>query len=207
MLSLVPLDDRWQLAVLLGRRRTRTHRGKWSLPGSFMRERERLDEAVARTLREKCGVTGRTPRQLGVFDDPARDSRGWVISVGHLDVVSLADREATSLGDDATWRPVDPRTGEVDLPDGQESLPFDHDQIVERAVRHLQAAHADRPDPSGLLSPPFTIRTLRVVHEAVMGAPLQKDTFRRAVEPHLHRLDGTVTEGRGRPAHLYRQRD
>lgn len=51
--------------------------------------------------------------------------------------------------------------------------------------------------------PAFTLTELRRVHEAVAGRPLQRDTFRRMVEPHLHRTAFT-SEGRvGRPGVLY----
>ena len=51
--------------------------------------------------------------------------------------------------------------------------------------------------------PAFTLSELRRVHEAVAGHPLQRDNFRRAVEPHLRRTART-SEGRvGRPGVLY----
>ena len=41
-----------------------------------MSTRERLADAVKRSLREMAGVRGLRPRQLHVFDDPNRDARG-----------------------------------------------------------------------------------------------------------------------------------
>lgn len=90
------------------------------------------------------------------------------------------------------------------LPGRPEALPFDHDQIVGRAAETLRARYREHPDPNHLLTGPFTIRSLRLVHEAVEGGePLQKDTFRRRVEPKLRRAGPAVVDGRGRPAHLY----
>ena len=77
-------DDR-TLAVLLLRRTDGPGAGLWSLPGSFVRARERLADAVLRTLADKCGLDGLAPRQLHVFDEPGRDDRGWVVSVAHVD--------------------------------------------------------------------------------------------------------------------------
>ncbi len=49
----------------------------------------------------------------------------------------------------------------------------------------------------------FTLTELRQVHEAVAGHALQRDTFRRTVEPYLRRTART-SEGRvGRPGVLY----
>lgn len=71
-----------ELAVLLS-----SAGGEWTLPGTFLHEGERLADAVLRSLRAKVGVSGLRPKQLHVFDAPARDDRGWVLSVAHLDVV------------------------------------------------------------------------------------------------------------------------
>src|SRR5215469_6518494 len=65
----------------------------WALPGTFLREGERLIDAVRRSLQDKAGVEGMSPRQLQVFDDPHRDSRGWVLSVAHVDVVTAGKQE------------------------------------------------------------------------------------------------------------------
>lgn len=63
-------------------------------------------------------------------------------------------------------------------------LPYDHKAIVAAAVRELRRRYADRPDPERLLGSRFTIRELLDVHRAIAGPTLQKDTFRRAMEPH-----------------------
>ena len=70
--------------------------GKWALPGTFLRVRETLSEAVARCLDTKLGVRGVRPQQLWVFDDPARDDRDWVLSVAHVTVVR--PEQLASLG-------------------------------------------------------------------------------------------------------------
>jgi len=59
----------------------------WALPGTFLHPGERLAEAVLRSLDQKVGLRGTSPRQLHVFDDPKRDDRGWVLSVAHVVVL------------------------------------------------------------------------------------------------------------------------
>lgn len=200
-----------RLCMVLWRRTGPTAHHEWALPGSFVREREQLGDAVERTLRDKCGIAGLAPTQLAVMDDPNRDNRGWVLSVAHLDVVT-----ADALGarrDDAQVRlaPVleerSPRGSSLlALPDNQARLPFDHDIIVGLALETLRDRYAERPDPTGLLGDRFTILRLRNLHEAVAGAPLQKDTFRRAMLPHLTET-GDVEQGIvGRPAQLFAKR-
>ena len=199
------------LAMLLWRRTGSTETGKWGLPGSFLRDRERLAAAVTRTLRDKCGISGLAPRQLGVLDDPTRDDRGWVLSVAHLDVAPVTALAERRPDNEVRLAPVRPpsgtktrRSGSVlALPDGQGRLPFDHEAIVKMALEDLRTRYRDRPDPSHLLAAPFTLRQLRLVHEAVQGSPLQKDTFRRAMLPFLDDAGGHDAGSLGRPALLY----
>lgn len=211
------------LSVLLLRRDAAPKAGAWSLPGSFVRERERLADAVLRTLADKCGIGGLAPRQLHVFDDPARDDRGWVVSVAHVDVVPV-ERLATALADrhdlvlapvtrpvTASKTPVGTSgvrpTSPVDVPGRQAALPFDHAEIVALAVDDVRRRYGAAPDPDGLVAEPFTFLALRRVHDAVLGEPHQKDTFRRRLLPLLVE-DGEIARGGvGRPAQLYRRAD
>lgn len=192
-----------RLSVLLHRRSTVTERGKWGLPGSFLRERERLADAVQRTLLDKCGIEGLTPRQLLVLDEPSRDDRGWVLSVAHLDVVPVADAPSLFSRTDLRWAAID---GSSAVVPGQRRLPFDHDEIVTEAVSRFRVDHEDAPDPYRLLEEPFTVRELRHLHEAVLGETLQKDTFRRAMLPHLVATQSTESGSVGRPARRYQRR-
>ncbi|SEH47604.1 ADP-ribose pyrophosphatase YjhB, NUDIX family [Mycolicibacterium rutilum] len=190
--AVLTLDPDRGLVVLEVRRPKGTG---WALPGTFVHEGETLAKAVDRSLRAKANVRGLHPRQLHVFDDPARDDRGWVLSVAHVQVVrrdQLADRfaETTRL------MPVD----------GPGRLPYDHADIIELAVGDVRAHYLEKPDPDGLLGDAFTLRDLRMAHEAIAGQPLQRDTFRRAMEPHLVATGMSAARGRGRPAELFRRR-
>ncbi|MCA0146768.1 NUDIX domain-containing protein [Blastococcus sp. LR1] len=186
------------LDVLLVRRDSARRRDAWAMPGTFLHEGETLAAAVLRSLEQKAGLRGTTPRQLHVFDDPARDDRGWVLSVAHVVVLPWAAVEHVlrTRPDDVDVRPVAEATG----------LPFDHDAIIELAVATVRAGHRERPDPEGLLAEPFTLRELRRLHEAVAGARLGPDSFRRRMLPHLQDT-GRIAEGVvGRPAALFTRR-
>lgn len=167
--------------------------GDWRLPGTFVHEGERLADAVLRSLRAKAGVTGLSPQQLHVFDEPGRDDRGWVMSVAHLDVVPAAE---LSLGAKARLLPISQATGMV----------HGHDDIVSVAVERLRADYAGAPDPWGLVAEPFTVTELRRVHEAVAGRALLPDSFRRAMVPMLVAAEGKRAEGPGKPAGVWRSK-
>ncbi|MBE1548116.1 ADP-ribose pyrophosphatase YjhB (NUDIX family) [Mycobacterium sp. OAS707] len=190
--ALLTLDTQLGLVVLEVRRPSGTG---WALPGTFLHEGETLADAVDRSLREKANVRGLRPRQLHVFDDPRRDNRGWVLSVAHIDVVR-PDQLSSRLPEATRLVPVH----------SPGRLPYDHADIIKLAVEHIRTNYADKPDPDRLLGEEFTLRELRLAHEAVAGRELQRDTFRRTMEPHLV-ATGTATSGtRGRPAEVFRRR-
>jgi 8-oxo-dGTP diphosphatase len=167
----------------------------WGLPGTFLHEGELLLDAVQRCLREKAGVDGTRPRQLHVFDKPNRDDRGWVLSVAHMDVVRpelLSGR-------------IEEKTRIVPA-DDLGVLPYDHTAIIRQAVQTVRASYELAPDPERLLAEPFTILQLRLMHEAVVGRPFQRDTFRRLMEPQLVGTGRTTAGARGRPAELFRHK-
>lgn len=179
------------LAVLQVRRAQ--SRG-WALPGTFLHEGETLADAVKRSLADKAGVHGVAPRQLHVFDALGRDGRGWVLSVAHVAVVPA--------GKLSTRIPETTRLVPVDAPG---RLVYDHAEIIALAVDDVRARYAGTPDPDRLLGEQFTLRDLRLLHEAIEGETLQRDTFRRAMEPHLEPTGERVAIGRGRPAELFRR--
>ncbi|MCB1257133.1 MAG: NUDIX hydrolase, partial [Microthrixaceae bacterium] len=145
-----------RLAAVVLKRQGNHRKGQWSLPGSFLLERERIRDAVLRTLDDKCGIVGLAPRQLAVLDEPNRDERGWVISIAHVDVVpvsrvlevlsSRSDVRLSAVVDTELVNGDDgPSPVALDGVDSPLSLPFDHGQIVNLAVANLRCRYAERP--------------------------------------------------------------
>lgn len=194
------------LSVLLVRR-TGDKSGEWALPGRFVRERERLSETVAVALSTKCGLgsqllSARTPRQLHLFDDPARDDRGWVMSAAHLVALphSLLSEYLTTR-DDLRCVPV----ADILLDTAPAlSLPYGQKEIVSFAVAEMRRLYSQFPDPEGLLvDSAFTLAELHAVHVGVLGVDWQIDTFRRHMLPLLVDLTEMTVGRPGRPASLY----
>jgi hypothetical protein len=133
--------------------------------------------------------------QLEVFDRPDRDYRGWVLSVGHLAAVpfdvlsSLLEEHPDRLRLISAGRPG--------------RLPYDHTDIVAKAVRLLRRRYRTEPDPFRLLGQRFTMSELRHVHEAVHGRVLMRDTFKRLMEPQLIETSERAEGRRGRPTPYY----
>ena len=76
------------LHVVLIRRGVPPFKGRWALPGGFIREGESLEDAARRELEEETGVRDVYLEQLYTFGDPdARPARpgrhGRVLRVAH----------------------------------------------------------------------------------------------------------------------------
>jgi 8-oxo-dGTP diphosphatase len=196
------------------RRKVHPFREYWALPGGFVSMKETLDDAAARVLLEKAGIEDVYLEQLYTFGAVERDPRTRVISVSYY---ALVDRErfdrVPSSEDAITARVKVPWAGErggaVKLfdPDGKRLLlAFDHAEIVGAAIKRIRGKLTYAPIGFELLPRRFTLYDLQRVHEAVLGARLNKDSFRRRmlasglVEP-TGRLQQGVDH---RPAELYR---
>lgn len=66
------------------RRGREPYKGKWALPGGFVRYGERVEDAAAREAKEETGLRVRLQKLIGVYSDPGRDPRGHVISICFL---------------------------------------------------------------------------------------------------------------------------
>jgi ADP-ribose pyrophosphatase YjhB (NUDIX family) len=126
--------------VLLVTRKGHPFIRKLALPGGFAHETETINETAARELAEETGVEHLQLNLVGLYSNPGRDPRGWVVSAAFAAVVD-ADLITVRAGDDAAqagWFTVD---GE-NLICGEEScrfeeLAFDHGKILRDALRFL----------------------------------------------------------------------
>jgi 8-oxo-dGTP diphosphatase len=206
--------------ALLGRRDDQPHRGRWALPGGFLRIDESLDAAASRVLRTKAGLRGVFTEQLYTFGSPKRDPRTRVISVAYYALVEPAtlERIATAPHDtrlllarlDVAWRgetggPV----AALDISGEPLPLAFDHAEILGMAVKRIRGKLDYAPIGFELLPPAFSLRDLRLVHEAILGRALNKDSFRRRIlDRGLVVPTGERAAGVGhRPPELYRFSD
>lgn len=161
-----------QLHVLLIRRLAEPFRGSYALPGGFVLENESIDEAAHRELQEETGVEKVFLEQLYTFGEPNRDPRGRVITVAYYALVANSHilRSGTDAAD-AAWFALNK------LP----PVAFDHQNIIEYAQQRLR----NKLDYSNvgfeLLPEKFTLTELQLVHEAILGANLDKRNFRRKI--------------------------
>ena len=180
------------LWTLLGRRDGHPGKGLWALPGGFVGLDESLDATAARVLATKAGLGAVFTEQLYTFGSPARDPRTRIISVAHYALVeavvlerSVEARHASGLRLVRLAVPWPGETGgSVDALDERGAplpLAFDHAEILGTAVKRIRGKLDYAPIGFELLPTAFSLRDLRLVHESILGRPLNKDSFRRRI--------------------------
>src|SRR5213595_4252111 len=91
--------DESELKVLLIERALEPFKGKWALPGGFVRVDETLDEAARRELEEEAGLRNVFLEQLYTFGAVDRDPRERVVSVAYYALVKLAAHKVRAATD------------------------------------------------------------------------------------------------------------
>lgn len=213
-LVILTIED-CDLRLLTVLRNEHPFKGKWALPGGFLRvgpsrteQGEGLDEAAARELHEETGLPEGSVflEQLRAFGAPGRDPRMRVVSVAYFALVRPTLAPLVRPGGDVhkvRWQSV--------VPGAAHGLAFDHDGIVACAIDRIRA-DLDRSHLAFELVPEtFTIQQLRAVHEVVRGAPIDPGNFRKRFLRMID--DGILEQARGKrltaskPAQVYRFRD
>lgn len=156
------------LCVVLNRRADAPHAGELALPGGFIHADEDADvrSAALRVLAQKIGVRNVHLEQLMTFSGPARDPRGYSVSVAHVALV-----DPSVIPEEAILMPVRAVRG----------LAFDHDEILAEAVERLRRKSAYSSAPAALISAPFTLPELYSAYAAILGMTPDPSSFRRKV--------------------------
>ncbi|GAA2170507.1 NUDIX hydrolase [Agrococcus versicolor] len=202
-LVVLTIRDR-ALHVLLVERGVEPFAGAWALPGGFVLDDEDLAEAAYRELAEETGVAhGIHLEQLRTYGAPGRDPRGHVVTVAWLALApDLGEPAAGSDAAGARWWPMD------DVAAGRVPLAFDHAGIVADGLERARAKLEYSSLATAFCPPEFTVAQLRAVYEAVWGVSIDPRNFHRKVTGtpgFVEPTGGTVAEGAGRPARLFRR--
>lgn len=189
---LAPAGD--GLSVLL-RRGDEGARERWILPFDVPAPDDALGATALKLASAAAGIEPAWLEQIGAFADGRRHPSGTELSVGYVGV-QPADVTALANAKTEIWVPV------VDLP----TLAPRQREIVREGLETVRARLDYAPIAFRLLPPTFTLSDLQQMYELLLGRPLHKASFRRAlqgatlVEP----IDEWRSEGRGRPAQLFR---
>ena len=183
-----------QLAVLLNRSADARSREKWIVPFDFPQQDETLDVAADRLARSALNTAPSWIEQIAAFSDGRRHPADVELSVGYVGLVPLGS--PAPVGGTSAWFPM------ADIP----PLAPRQRAIVDAAFERVRDRLDQVPVAFRLLPTTFTLTELQAMYELLLGRRLHKASFRRAlqgawlVEP----TEEWRSEGRGRPAQLFR---
>ncbi|MEJ1969208.1 MAG: NUDIX domain-containing protein [Rhizomicrobium sp.] len=193
------------IQALLLRREAAPAKGKWALPGGFVRMNETLDDAARRIARDKARIADCYLEQLYTFGAVRRDPRMRIITVAYFALLPR-ERFAPALTLAELHMPGSGPLEAVLSGHGRLELAFDHRDILALAVQRLRGKLDYSDLAFELLPHRFTLRQLQDVHEAILGVQFSKPAFRRrmldkgGLRPTGAREAGVTY----RPAELYR---
>lgn len=174
--------------------------GSRGFPGGLIRPDETAEQAAARIIEQKAGISSKKiyTEQLYTFSDIDRDPRGRVVAVSYLALTSWDDLSSKERADshDSFWA----RVAEV------KGLAYDHDQMLEVAVKRLQSKIRYTTIICKLMGAEFTLGELERAYETILGVEQDKRNFRKKIAklgilkelPHMQKGEPF------RPAKLYK---
>lgn len=188
--------NRSTLWLPLVRRVREPYEGRWALPGGPIEVDESLSAAAARNLHETTALSPTYLEQLYSFGTVDRSPYDRVISIVYWALVQPAEAERAVEAPNVRWFAAD------DVP----ALAFDHNTIVEYALRRLRTKMEYSRIARSFLGETFTLAQLRQVYEAVLQRTVDPANFRRQMEGSraVVATGEYLTGGRHRPPRLYR---
>lgn len=159
--------DGSDLKVLLIERGIEPFKGKWALPGGFLKMDETAQEGALRELEEETGMNNAYIRQFHTFTEPGRDPRERVITIAHYALVRLQEVKGGDDAAQARWFTMD------EIP----PLAFDHDRILRMAQIMLRERIHFEPVGFELLPETFTMKQLQNLYEAILDVHFDRRNF------------------------------
>lgn len=189
--------DYRQLKLLLIKRNFQPQKGKWSLVGGFLDAEESLDQSALRILNNLTGLNDIYLEQLYTYGETKRDPGERVLSTSYYTLINAEDYHLPiNRESSAKWFPIER------IP----SLIFDHNIMVDKAMRRLRRKSLTQPIGFELLPEKFTIPQMQKLYEAIHQRDLDKRNFRKKILSMglLKKLEEKQKSGSRKGAYFYR---
>lgn len=161
-----------ELKLLLIKRNFEPFQGRWSLMGGFLNADEDLEAAAQRILYELTGLSNPFLEQLQTFGSVNRDPVERTISVVYYALVNTDNQDGSTIqAHNASW---------ISLAN-KPNLIFDHNEMVDLALRQLRYKAALHAIGFELMPEKFTIPQLQKVYEAIYSTKLDRRNFSRKI--------------------------
>lgn len=212
-----------KLKLLLVKRGEEPFKGRYSLPGGFLRRGETVEQAAVRELMEEAGVSDPKLIDLGVYSKPERDLRGWIISCCFIALTNTVKLSTETDSDalSAHWLELEASEENgtrLALRDGDETvfeysggkitvneLAFDHAEMIADAFFKLRDEVVNHDIIFDLMPELFTISDLQQPYEAITGVKLSPQGFRKRMINKLTETEHFDEAAAHRTSRLYRR--
>lgn len=180
------------LSVLLLAGASSAARDRLTLPNGTVRPGESVDDAAARIARESLGSIPSHLEQAGAFGGARRSSHETTVVLAYVGL--SPNGPIARLG--TSWVAVS------DIA----SIAARQQEEIERAIGVMRIRMDHQPIAFRLLPELFTLSELQAVYEMLLGRLVHKASFRRSLHAAalVEATDEWRSEGRGRPAQLFR---
>lgn len=185
---------------------------QYALPGDLVGAEEGLLNGAKRILKSLTSLDDVFLKQFHVFGDPDRTrqqkDQSWlkmhrkdpderVVTVGYVALVNMEEYnpKASSFAVDTEW---------VELSEVSSDLAFDHNDILDKGIKHLREK-IDHQLISNLLPKKFTLSQLQTIYETLLDEELDKRNFRKTLSKIdvIRRTDEKQQGVAHKPAYLY----
>lgn len=211
-----------KLQVMLYQRDIQPFRDKWSLPGTFLKNKESLNHAVERELSKNTNANNNnTIIRLPAVSNPNRDPRMWVITNPHI-ILFSTNNKLLSNKENAQWfnirltlngtkfnvqleKPINKVTFDKFK---NANLAFDHEKILAKSLIYLlKDLNSTRYLPliSELLKPNFTLSEFRFLSSYLDKSEIKKNNSNlyRKYKDFLLSTNKTKSVKVGKPFKIY----
>jgi 8-oxo-dGTP diphosphatase len=164
--------DGEEIKQLLIQRNFEPEKGKWSLMGGFLQQKDDLEHGVERILANLTGIRNIYVEQILTAGKIDRDPVERTLSVVFFALINILDQDQEALkAHNAQWISLERKP----------VLIFDHDEMVEKAKEHLRYKAALHPLGFELLPERFSIPQLQKLYEAIYEMKLDRRNFSRKI--------------------------
>ena len=220
-------------SVLLVKRDNYPFKGKWCLPGGFVRVDEDLEEAPKRILKSETNLHDIYLEQLYTYGAVDRDPRMRVISTSYMSLIDK-NRLNDKLNANASWFRIhkleDEKRIHITLDNDIEQikfvirkelkekttdrykfiieendkLAFDHALVIAAGIERLINKIEYTEVVFNMMPEYFTLGELQQVYEVILDRKLLDPAFRRIIADKVEKTDKVKTGGGHRPSALFR---
>ena len=167
-------------------------RERWTLPTGALRAGESVDDTASRIARDALGTAPSHIEQAVALGSARRATQESLVTLAYVGLAPVG----TAPRSGASW---------VALSEAG-SLAMRQRDELERSIVAIRGRIDHQPIAFQLLPNVFTLSELQAVYEMLLGRPLHKASFRRSLHAAaiVEATDEWRSEGRGRPAQLFR---